>query len=98
MRSGATARGRYSRKSDPLAGVAGLAPADFEHAEDLQREVLSGRASSRILSRTALKKTTGYIDSSARRGHAVASATTASATALIKSDDPSTAYIAASNV
>src|SRR5262245_9419416 len=54
-------------------------------------------ASSRILTRSASKKTTGYIGSRGRLCHAVISATTASVTVLIRSGDTSTAYISERN-
>ncbi len=47
-------------------------------------------ASSRILTRSASKNTTGYIGSSGRLCHAVTSATTASVTVLIRSGETST--------
>ena len=52
-------------------------------------------ASSRILTRSASKNTTGYIGSSGRLCQAVTSATTASVTVLIRSGETSTAYISA---
>src|SRR5687767_1378803 len=52
-------------------------------------------ASSRIFTRSASKKTKGYIGSSGRLCHAVTSATTASVTVLLRSGETSTAYISA---
>jgi hypothetical protein len=53
--------------------------------------------SSRILTRSASKNTTGYSGSSRRACQALTSAATASVTVLIRSGDTSTAYISARN-
>ena len=57
--------------------------------------LLTTVASSRILTRSASKNTTGYIASSGRVCHAVTSDTMPSVTVLIKSGKTSTPYISA---
>ena len=59
--------------------------------------LLRTTASSRILTRRASKKITGYIGSSGRLCQAVTSAMTSSVTLLMNSGDTSVAYISAKN-